>query len=151
MTEQIKDSAESAGLAIQALIPKSLDDIIRINREFAQLRLTTEDEILELYKEITPDYPKDIVDDWNLISLHKPGATLVFLLGDVRQNGRPRMTSDVTGIDIDRRYLKTKSGSLYQLGSQSKDPPSQDELYLICATFHSWGFGNALGVPHFFY
>lgn len=147
-----KEEQMDLASAINAYIPKSLDDIIRLHRESVQLRLTTDDEIMALYHAITPGKPKDVMDDWNLISLDKPGQTLVFLLGGIRRkNGVSRITSDVTGVDLDRGYITTKSGSLYQLGPKKEGPPNQNELFLVCSTFHSWGFGAALGVPYFFY
>jgi len=138
---------------VQELIPKSLDDIIRANRDKAQLRLTNDEEIFELHQVITPDSPKDVIDGWNLITLYQPAAdfTQVFLLGDFRSNGNNRITSVVTGIDLDKQLLVTKSGSLYQLGTPKNGDPDPDQLYMVCAAFHSWGFGKMLGVPHFFY
>lgn len=147
----IDNGSDKFSLAIQALIPKSLDDVIRKNREHFQLRLTTDEEIFDLYKTITPNEPKDIVDDWNLITLHSADGSITWLLGDVRRKGRPRITSDVTGINFDRSFITTRSGSLYQLGNHKNGPPTQEELFLVCATFHHWGFGAGLGVPHFFY
>ena len=145
------NSTQNLSQSLQAMTPKSLDDIIRMHRDFAQLRLTNDEEILSLNKEVMPATPKDIVDDWNLITLVKPGSVLVFLIGEIRHKGTSRMTSDVTSLDLDRGFLKTKSGSLYQLGKQNAGPPNQSELYLVCSTFHKWGFGDALGVPNFFY
>ena len=145
------DASDKLGPAIRALIPSSLDDVIRFHREHFQLRLTSEEEIFDLYKTIMPSEPKDIIDDWNLITLQKTDGHFIWLLGEVRSKGCPRMTSDVTGIDLKNGFLKTRSGSLYQLGNLKNGPPTQEELYLVCATFHTWGFGAGLGVPHFFY
>ena len=156
MTEQVEnidETTEKLTAAIQALIPQSLDDIIRINREHVQLRLATDEEVFDLHKVITPGEPKDVIDEWNLIALCQPelDTTFVFLLGDIRRNGHQRITSDVTGIDLDKQLLITKSGSLYQLGTPKNGAPNVDQLYMVCAAFHSWGFGNMLGVPHFSY
>ena len=154
MTEKTKDeTTEKLTAAIQALIPQSLDDVIRLNREHVQLRLATDEEIFDLHQVITPGEPKDIIDEWNLIALCQPelDTTFVFLLGDIRRNGHQRITSDVVGIDLDIQLLITKSGSLYQLGSPKNGDPDVDQLYMICAAFHAWGFGHKLGVPHFFY
>ena len=157
MTTEQDEIAEKLAEAIQELIPKSLDDIIRLNRNQAQLRLTTEDEIFDLHQEITPGQPKDVIDEWNLISLHRSGfdVPLIFLLGDIRRNGHQRITSDVISIDLDRQLLLTKSGSLYQLGTPKGGDggpnPSLNQLCMVASAFHSWGFGPVLGVPHFFY
>jgi hypothetical protein len=135
--------------SIKALIPSSLDDVIRRQRQHFQLRITTEEEIFDLYKTIWPVEPKDGIDNWNLISLHHPVGHKVFLLGVVRSKGCPRITSEVTGIDLHKGFLTTHSGSLYQLGSKKNGPPTLVELLLVCSTFHKWGFGAELGVPHF--
>lgn len=154
MTNQNKRSAEmneKLAASIEDLIPKSLDDIIRLNRDKAQLRLTTDEEILELYHDITPGNPKDIIDDYSLITLVSESLTQVFLLGDVRRTGIQRITSVVLQIDADRQLLTTKSGSLYQLGTPSPGLPDAHQLMCVCAAFHSWKFGAVLGVSHFFY
>lgn len=136
MNEQEDTATEQLTTAIQALIPKSLDDIIRLNRD-----------------KVTPGQPKDIIDEWNLIALCQPAfnSVQVFLLGDSRESGEQRITSAVTGIDLDKQLLITKSGSLYQLGSPKNGAPDMHQLICICTAFHGWGFANKLGVPHFFY
>lgn len=155
MTEQIdriSNTTKKLTAVIEQLIPKSLDDIIRHNRDKVQLRLATDEEIFDLHQEITPGQLKDAIDDWNLVALHQPelNTTLVFLLGDIRRNGHQRITSEVMGVDLDRQILITKSGSLYQLGTPKNGAPDVDQLYIVCAAFHAWGFGKMLGVPHFF-
>ena len=133
---------------VRAKIPASLDQVIKLNRRHYKLRLTTDVEIFDLYNKINPYPEKDIIDNWNLITLERPQGNLVFLLGEVRRkNGCPRITSDVVSIDLDRGYLTTISGSLYQLGKPKNAPPTELELYLVCRTFHSWRFGAELGVP----
>jgi hypothetical protein len=143
----------SLGQQIEALMPKSLDDIIRKNRDLAQLRQTTDEEILELYHEITPGRPKDIMDEWTLITLdaYTSNFRQVMLIGDVRRSGIQRITSVVQQIDMDRQFLITKSGSLYQLGTPKIGPPDEHQLMCICAGFHEWGIGNFIGAPSFFY
>ena len=146
------ETTEKLTAAIQALIPKSLDDVIRKHREHVQLGLATEEQIFDLHQVITSGQPKDIIDEWNLIALCQPelNIIMVFLLGDIRRNGHQRITSDVTGIDLDRQLLITKSGSLYQLGSPKTGDPDMHQLMCICAAFHGWNFGHKLGVPHFY-
>lgn len=132
-----------------------LDDVIRQNRDMAQLILSSCLEVMELYAPITPSHPKEIINDWRFISLTLQNAdissTQVYLLGDKGSNGNARITSLVRKIDLDRQLVYTNSGSLYQLGTQGKGEPSQPQLYLICAAFCSWGFGTVLGIPPIFY
>ena len=47
--------------AIEAIIPKCLDEIIRHNRDFAQVRLTTDIEVMKLYASITPSHVKELL------------------------------------------------------------------------------------------
>ncbi len=134
--------------AVRARIPPSLDKVIKLQRRDYKLRLTTNEEIFNLHSMITPSTPKDIIDNWNLITLVRPQGKLVFLLGEVRRkNGCPRITSDVVSVDLDHGILTTMSGSLYQLGKHKKAPPTELELFLVCRTFHSWQIGAELGVP----
>ncbi len=133
---------------IRAKIPATLDQVIKLNRNHYKLRLTKDEEIFDLHNRISPYPEKDIIDNWNLITLERPRGNLVFLLGEVRRkNGCPRISSDVTGIDLDRGFLTTISGSLYKLGNPKNAPPTELELYLVCRTFHSWRLGAELGVP----
>lgn len=53
---------------LEAIIPKNLDDIIRINRHTAELYLTTDEEIMDLHEQITPSEQKDVMDTG--VSLH---------------------------------------------------------------------------------
>ncbi|OQW68725.1 MAG: hypothetical protein BVN34_08615 [Proteobacteria bacterium ST_bin12] len=134
--------------AVRARIPPSLDKVIKLQRRDYKLRLTTDEEIFNLHRMITPSTPKDIIDNWNLITLVRPQGKLVFLLGEVRRkNGCPRITSDIVSIDREFGFLTTISGSLYELGDPKNAPPTELELFLVCRTFHSWGFGDELGVP----
>lgn len=133
---------------VRARIPKSLDKIIKLHRKDYKLRLTTDKDILDLSKNIRQYTATDIIDNWNLITLQRPQGKLVFLLGEVRRkNGCPRITSDVVSIDLEASLLTTMSGSLYQLGNPKNAPPTELELFLVCRTFHSWGFGDEMGVP----
>lgn len=138
---------------LEAIIPKNLDDIIRINRHTAELYLTTDEEIMDLHEQITPSEQKDVMDNWSFITLNtsKPHIAQVMLLGDVRGSTVTRLTSIVLQIDLDRRLVITRSGSLYRLGTPRRGEPSTDQLMAICAIFHSWGFGQFLGVPHFYF
>lgn len=143
------ESSDRLGPALSALVPNSLDEVIKYNRENFQLRLATDEEIFDLYKTITPAQPKDVMADWNLITLFSPDGSAMWLLGEVRRKGCPRISSDVTGVDLINGFLTTRSGSLYQLGNRKNGPPTKEEIFLVCSAFHDWGFGAALGVPNF--
>lgn len=150
------DKPEEAILAqsINDHIPVTLDDIIRKNRELVELCLSTAEEIRALGGEIRPGPPvKGIVDDWRIISLRakRSGRAQVVLLGHSRTENAPWITSAIVRIDLPRNYVLTKSGSLYELGSQGNGEPPRLQLIHVCATLHQWGSGVFLGVPHFFY
>lgn len=150
MADQEQDDVhDRLGLALSALVPNTLNDVIQYNRHLFQLRLASDEEIFDMYKTIVPAQPKDIIDEWNIIILHSPDSQAMWLLGEVRRKKCIRITSVVTGIDFNKGFLTTRSGSLYQLGKHKNGPPNIEELILVCATFHKWGFGAALGVPHF--
>ena len=141
--------------ALFEIIPKSLDEIIRHNRDFAQLRITTDIEIMKLYAPLTQVRVKEVINDWRFISLvlqyNDKTLNQVHLLGDKDSNGLPRITSIVRKIDLDRQLIYTNSGSLYQLGSPGSGEPNQSQLYLICAAFNNWGIGKEFEILPIFY
>lgn len=139
---------------IDDLIPKSLDDVIRKNRELVELGLSTPNEIRALQAEVQQELPvKDMIDDWHLISLRskRSGDVKVLLLGQSQKESVVWMTSSIVRIDLSQSVIVTQSGSLYGLGSQDAGGPSRGQFIHVCATLHKWGSGEFLGVPHFFY
>jgi hypothetical protein len=139
---------------ISALIPKSLDDIIRKNRELVELRSATEADILPLEMPIPgPYYPKDTINDWHLIGLCEKHSNWVqvLLLGYSTSQHCPWITSPVMSIDREQNFVRTRSGSLYVLGNRAHGEPPMDQLIHVCAALHMWGSGTFLGAPEFFY
>jgi hypothetical protein len=140
------------GKQLAAIFPKNLDDIIRKNRHIASLTLTTDEEISDLYFPIKPGVPKDLMNNWSLITLNVlEQVPQVMLIGDVSGSTMTRLTSNVQQIDLKHNLLITQSRSLYQLGNRNIGEPDTNQLMTICAIFHSWGFGAFLGAPHFFF
>lgn len=139
---------------IDDLIPNTLDDVIRKNRELVELGLSAPDEILALLAEVQQGLPvKDMIDDWHWISLRskRSGDVKVLLLGQSQKESVAWMTSSIVRIDLAQSVIVTQSGGLYGLGSQGTGEPSRGQIIHVCATFHKWGSGEFLGVPHFFY
>ncbi|MFH1495086.1 MAG: hypothetical protein ABIG70_09855 [Pseudomonadota bacterium] len=69
---------------IDDLIPNTLDDVIRENRELVELGLSTPDEIRALQAEVQQGLPiKDMINDWHLVSLRskRSADVKVLLLG----------------------------------------------------------------------
>lgn len=136
------------------LLPASLDDIIRTNRDQTELRLSSTQEIDALVGkiEIALD-AKDEINNWRLISLVDKASKVaqVLLLGDSRAQRHPGITSPVLTIDFEQGIAITRSKSVYKLGDRGYGEPPQPDLYCLCAAMHSWGKGIALGVPQFSY
>lgn len=143
---------DDLGAKIEKLLPKCLDDVITLNRDQATLYLTTDDEIMSLYAEVTPGEPKRVLDDWRFITLYVTSLSeaQVMLIGNSSRTGGPKITSMVRKIDLDRGFVVTNSRSLYQLGKKGHGEPPTDHIYFMCAAFNDWGFGAYFGVPPFF-
>ncbi|MFH1493367.1 MAG: hypothetical protein ABIG70_01040 [Pseudomonadota bacterium] len=139
---------------LDLLIPKTLDDIIRQNRDKAELRLASDEEKNALFASIQPAPIKNQIEKWYFITLFsKPSNnSQVILLGYIADSGYPWITSAVEGIDFEHRLVVTKSGSYYALkGLEGMGEPSLDLLTSICSAMHGWGMGDYFGVPHWFF
>jgi len=139
---------DDIALQLNQLMPASLDDIIRLNRNMAKLYLSTAAEIDALRASLPIQAAKATISNWSLITMFftKRGEAMVYLTGFNEEERCGWMTSMVTAFDGDA--LLTKSGSLYRLKG---DPTDRPDLPLICATLNAWGAGRMLGVPKFFY
>jgi hypothetical protein len=140
---------------IAAMLPKSLDDIVRINRQHLTIRLATETEVMALHHAIAPDRaPAMTIDDWRWVAFdmafESHRQTDISLLGN-KPNQGVRITSPVKKVDLDRRLVITQSGTLYGLGKQGEGEPPFEHLAMVCSACYSWGFGSTFGIPHFFY
>ncbi len=155
---------------IEALIPKSLDDIIRKNREHCQIRHATEDDLKPLLGEVKEAYPKLVITNWHLVTVAIKGDYKVVLLGDIADGfGNTWITSKIVQLDLESGYLRTSSGSLYMMAKKgtgtreghhqfSKDAeasgkvrePSFEQLALLCSYFNKGGYGAFFGVQEFF-
>lgn len=149
------ESNDHSAQQVFGLLPKSLDDIVRVNREYLTIRLATDKEIMDLHHAIVPDRePQMVISDWRFVAFDMMARefrhTDISLLGDRPVSG-VRITSPVRKIDLDRRLVITNSGTLYGLGNQGEGEPPFEHLVMICSACHSWGFGSAFGIPHFFY
>lgn len=148
MTE---DSIEQA---LEKLIPKSLDDVIRKNREKFRLALATEDELAKLESN-EPDSPvKYTLTDWQVVMLHatlEDGAKIASprLVGSVVETGESWITSHVLSIDTGKSLVKTRNSFYRVVGPRVGE--EKLDLLNICIALHQWGLGTYLGVPEFFY
>lgn len=139
---------ESVAQQLEPMIPTSLDDIIRINRDQVTAYMTTAAEI-EALKGIVPlQFVKGELSDWAFITffLVRTGLPMVYLTGFNSAEHSRWMTSLVVAIDGDA--VATTSGSVYKLKG---DKSEILDLSHICATLNAWGVGRMLGVPRFFF
>jgi hypothetical protein len=136
----------------EGLLPQSLDDIIRLNRSQAEIRLSRTNEIDALVGTVDRITDiKDQIDNWRLVSfVDKVGkATRVMLIGDSTTKKHPAITSPLASIDLARGVALTTNNSVYKLGTRGYGEPTRDGLAFLCAAMHRWGNGRALGVPRF--
>jgi len=150
----VEEKTGSIGAQLDALIPKTLDDIIRENRDKAEIRLATKEEVCALHTSIAPGTVKKNIEDWYLINLYikLSSQSQVILLGYIQDEGSPWITSVVTGIDLENHLITTRSGSLYAIGNRGEEEePDSQLLATTCAVMHKWGMGPFLGVPPWFF
>ncbi len=136
----------------EGLLPQSLDDIIRLNRSQAELRLSKTHEIDALVGKVDSfGRIKDEIDNWRLVSFvdKVSKATRVMLIGDSVSRKHPAITSALASIDLARGVALTANNSVYKLGNRGFGEPTKDGLAFLCAAMHRWGNGRSLGVPRF--
>lgn len=136
------------------LLPKFLGDIIRMNRDQAELRLAKTQEIDALVGTIeTTMKAKDEIGNWRMVSLvdKENNSAQLLLIGDSLTRRHPAITSPIKSIDLAQGLVLTKSRSVYKLGNRGLGEPPEEDLLCLCAALHQWGSGEALGVPHFSY
>jgi hypothetical protein len=148
MREQLKST-------IEALIPKSVDDIIRGWRDRGRIHLALTQELmttLPAMVEVMTNHKsvKDKLNDWFVIAITIDGKTNYSLVGTYDGRERIVMTSGVKSIDFASNFALTRN-SLYALGPKAQRDPTMNELLHICATLHSWGIHKSFEVPEIFY
>jgi hypothetical protein len=141
--------------AIEDMLPKSVDDIIRVHRDRCSIRLVGNQELMSalpsMVSKLNVQKPvKAILDDWRIICVTLDGKCLYFLIGKRHDRGGLIMTSNVNAVDFASNKVLTNN-SVYQLGARGNDKPDTGVLLHICATLRSWGFGAGFGVPAIFY
>ncbi len=138
---------------LQKLLPESVDDIIRKNRDELRLTLATEDELKALGEALADGPVTHRLTGWNILMMHvsseRGHASSPRLIGNVVGTGEPWITSHVLGVDFPKGLVKTKN-SFYQVTGPRATEEDTNLLH-ICAVLHEWGFGARYGVPHIFY
>lgn len=138
---------------LKRLLPQSLDDIVRENRDQLRLALATEEELSNLKTALTSASVRHTLTTWNVLMLHATTASGQVssprLVGKVHESGESWITSHVLGIDFEIGLVKTKSSYYRITGPRAAE--SETDLLRICAALHEWGLGRRFGVPHIFY
>lgn len=142
--------------SLDDLIPKSVDDIVRANRDKCRLAWATEDELKGLACDLRQALgsPRHILRDWNILMIHamqgKVLRSVPRLLGVVSETGQPWITSAVRGFDSKAGLIQTEN-SLYGVDGPRASEPDTHTLIHVCVWLNQYGCGPYLGVPAFFY
>ena len=135
---------------LKSMVPSSLDDVIRKNRDKVCAYVSTDEELRVLRGPVPIRRAKGEISNWNFVSFHfvEKQDTCVYLVGFNAAESSSWMTSMVMAVGDG--VVATASGSLYLLAGEKG---SNDDLDLpfICATLNAWGLGPHLGIPAFFF
>lgn len=133
---------------LENLMPSSLDDIIRKNRDEARFYESTEAELAALHGVVPIMAVTGRLINWRFITFLfvETNTPMVNLVGYNVDAQSSWMTSLV--VAIQGTFVQTKSGSLYQLEGE---PSSDLDLPYICATLNLWKVGPHFGVPAIFF
>lgn len=140
---------------LEQLVPKNLDDIIRMRRDVFTLRMSTSEDFAEL-----PTFASTLnnqmhiratINEWRIVclDLHEAGKKHI-LIGYFDDTNKVWGTSELLSADFVKNLVLTKN-SIYRLGSKGYGEPTTELLLHICYLFHQWGFGKKFGIPEIFY
>ena len=148
----------SSNLIKQAkdLIPKSLDEIVRLNRDILRLEYANTEDVLKLTKRIqTTSLTGTLVDAFLYKRLIKtspvePICAVGYLISD---SGKIAFhTSQVVGVANDQKIIATASGSHYKIDSFADTRQTDSTLLLhICHVSHRDGWGTHFGISEIYY
>ena len=137
------------------LIPKSLDEVVRANRDKFRLAFATDEEMQLLERGISGDRPAlHAIAGWNILMMHATtGAktqSVPKLLGTVEGSGQCWITSTVKAVDRETGLVQTEN-SIYGVVGPRSFEPSAHLLLHVCVFLNQRGAGPFLGIPAFFY
>jgi len=140
---------------LQDLIPKSLDDVVRANRDKFRLAFATDEEMQSLERGISVDQPaRHAIEGWNILMMHATAGgqtqSVAKLLGTVEGSGQCWITSMVKAIDRETGLVQTEN-SIYRVVGPRSFEPSAHLLLHVCVFLNQRGVGPFLGIPAFFY
>ncbi len=131
---------------LDRLLPKSLDDVFRANREKGQIYASTPQELNARAGPVPIAACKARISRWYFISIRIGDQTRVFLCGNNERAHSSWITTTI--MSIDRDAVLTRSGSVYRLVGE---PSDQYDLPFLCAALNAWGVGQLFGVPDLFF
>ncbi|WP_018077073.1 hypothetical protein [Thiobacillus denitrificans] len=145
-----KDTVEEQ---LKQLLPESLDDIVRENRDKLRLALATEAELKNLQTSLSGASVRHSLTQWDILMLHvTEGGRKVSsprLIGKLSETGESWMTSHVLSIDTEHGLVQTRN-SVYRIVGPRAEEKDLD-LLRVCGSLNEWGLGQRFGVPPIFY
>lgn len=124
--------------AVSEITPKSIDDIIKLNRDMASLSLLSNDEIVALPSlcTVTGQRPANgQIDGWYVVKMIHKNSELKFVIGYKKGNVFNTSRIDAFETDGDSGVLIT-ANSMYRLGKQGVGEPELGLLLHVCHFLH---------------
>jgi len=131
-----------------------VDNLITKHRDRFDLCVATHKDVSYLENEVVEDgLVTNRLAGWSFIKFSdvQRDEIYIHLIGTSIDDKTSWCTSQVVATDINRGFVQTKSGSLYELINESAPQPSFELVMHVAATFRSWGMAKPLGMPTVFY
>ena len=131
-----------------------IDTLISKHRDRFDLRVAASEDLSDLTNETVGEgVVKNRLKDWCFIQFRdaQRDESYVFLIGLSVEDHTNWCTSQVIATDLQQGYVRTKSGSLYELIDEPVSQPSLQLVMHVAATFRSWGMSAPLGMPVIYY
>ena len=139
---------------LNALIPQTIDDVIRQHRDEITIRFATEADLAPLHATIPATDAGTPISLWNFVAFNVHAAAVsslhVRLFGWHLRERKTFHSSAIVRLDLASRLLVTGSGSVYRLEGPGQNPVDMD-LFLLCAFMHTTRLGRRYGVLPIFY
>lgn len=139
---------QSVNEQVNDLMPKSLDDIVRQNRDKLRLELPTKSDLDSLKFAFQITNLQGVFTKGFIYKYLVPdtGHFLLFMIGH-KVDGGIRHTSNLVGWDPETKVALTRSGSHYILEKFIDPDTDQTLLAGICAWSHLGPAGKYFGMP----